>query len=156
MLLRNIRDYMRQHADSEYKWHMVGCDVCGVYPIVGRRFQCLDCPETIGYDLCGSCQDNSAACSSRGRFNQNHTAEHRMQKCEPQLDWSVVDLLTDSAALTGLINCLQVSGRLVGLDALCAVLQDMQRLASCCFRTLSRSPTAYLPACLPACAGCAP
>lgn len=33
----------------------VGCDSCGVYPIRGRRWRCADCPEAIGFDLCGMC-----------------------------------------------------------------------------------------------------
>ena len=35
----------------------VGCDGCGVYPIRGARWKCLDCPEEIGFDLCGFCQE---------------------------------------------------------------------------------------------------
>lgn len=30
--------------------------------------RCRDCPEAIGYDLCGPCYDSGAA--GRGRFNQ--------------------------------------------------------------------------------------
>ncbi len=64
-----------KHADTAYTWHGAGCDDCGVYPIMGRRYRCKDCPEAIGYDLCGPCYDGGLA--GRGRFNQNHTAEHR-------------------------------------------------------------------------------
>lgn len=33
----------------------------GMYPIQGRRYQCKDCPEAIGFDLCGACQDRGAS-----------------------------------------------------------------------------------------------
>ena len=68
----------------------VGCDCCGTYPIIGRRFKCLNCPEGVGFDLCGPCQDlnpqwTEAATKDglHGRFNQRHTKEHRMVKIEP-------------------------------------------------------------------------
>ena len=66
----------------------VGCDVCGVYPIRGRRFKCLDCPEAIGFDLCDACHLNAIADADaadasvgdiiRGRFNQTHRPGHQM------------------------------------------------------------------------------
>lgn len=40
-------------AASEYV-HVhfgVGCDLCGMYPIRGGRFKCIDCYEAIGFDL---------------------------------------------------------------------------------------------------------
>ena len=43
-----------------------------MYPIVGRRWQCLDCPERVGFDLCGACYDRRA--NVVGRFNQHHTS----------------------------------------------------------------------------------
>ncbi|XP_024532531.1 E3 ubiquitin-protein ligase PRT1-like isoform X1 [Selaginella moellendorffii] len=55
-----------------------GCDGCGVLPIIGSRYKCIDCPEKVGYDLCGDCYPTSAA--PVGRFNQRHTAEHRMEE----------------------------------------------------------------------------
>lgn len=53
----------------------VGCDGCGMMPIVGKRFQCQDCPEAIGFDLCAKCHDSGCVV---GRFNQRHTPEHHM------------------------------------------------------------------------------
>ena len=49
-----------------------------VYPIVGRRFQCLECPEAIGFDLCGECRERGGAVA--GRFNQLHTESHRYRE----------------------------------------------------------------------------
>ncbi|KAJ8430085.1 hypothetical protein Cgig2_008532 [Carnegiea gigantea] len=55
----------------------VGCDYCGMYPIVGDRYKCQDCMERMGFDLCGDCYNT---CSKRpGRFNQQHTPDHRFQ-----------------------------------------------------------------------------
>ena len=38
----------------------------------GERWQCLDCPERVGFDLCGACYDRRA--NVVGRFNQHHTS----------------------------------------------------------------------------------
>eukprot|EP00850_Spirogloea_muscicola_P022446 SM000295S11281 [mRNA] locus=s295:52133:54794:- [translate_table: standard] len=54
----------------------VGCDACGAFPIVGRRFHCKDCPEAVGYDVCSDCQQGPLPAA--GRFNQRHRLEHRM------------------------------------------------------------------------------
>ncbi|KAK9281179.1 hypothetical protein L1049_004074 [Liquidambar formosana] len=55
----------------------VGCDSCGMLPIIGDRYKCKDCVEAIGFDLCGDCYNT---CSKLpGRFNQQHTPEHKFQ-----------------------------------------------------------------------------
>lgn len=84
-LLAGVREELQRSADSTYTWYMVGCDDCGVYPIIGRRYKCQHCPESIGYDLCGECYDRGQA--GRGRFNQNHLTDHVMDKVEPDLNW---------------------------------------------------------------------
>ncbi|KAL5702688.1 hypothetical protein ACHQM5_027872 [Ranunculus cassubicifolius] len=53
----------------------VGCDYCGMYPIVGDRYRCKDCVEEMGFDLCGDCYNTSSELP--GRFNQQHTSEHK-------------------------------------------------------------------------------
>ena len=50
--------------------YRIGCDSCGVFPIVGKRYRCRDCSERIGFDLCGACYDNQR--NICGRFNQQH------------------------------------------------------------------------------------
>ncbi|CAN8268578.1 unnamed protein product [Cochlearia groenlandica] len=61
-----------------------GCDACGVYPIIGERYRCKDCKEEIGYDLCKDCYETPSKVP--GRFNQQHTPEHRLERAEvPQL-----------------------------------------------------------------------
>ncbi|XP_042516575.1 E3 ubiquitin-protein ligase PRT1-like isoform X2 [Macadamia integrifolia] len=55
----------------------VGCDSCGMFPIIGERYRCKDCVERIGFDLCGECYNT---CSKLpGRFNQQHTPEHKFE-----------------------------------------------------------------------------
>lgn len=56
----------------------VGCDGCGMHPILGERYKCEDCPEKAGYDLCGDCYEKST--NWVGRFNQQHTVNHHMQR----------------------------------------------------------------------------
>lgn len=81
-----LLDEMKKHQDTAYTWYGVGCDDCGVFPIQGRRYRCQDCPEAIGYDLCGACQARGP--TGVGRFNQQHRPGHRMIKVEPDLDFS--------------------------------------------------------------------
>ncbi|MED6212517.1 hypothetical protein PIB30_084166 [Stylosanthes scabra] len=55
----------------------VGCDFCGMFPIIGERYKCIDCKEEIGFDLCGDCHKTHSKLP--GRFNQQHTPEHRFE-----------------------------------------------------------------------------
>lgn len=55
----------------------VGCDFCGMYPIIGNRYRCKDCVEAIGFDLCGDCYNTRSKLP--GRFNQQHTPEHSFE-----------------------------------------------------------------------------
>ncbi|KAK4341567.1 hypothetical protein RND71_040068 [Anisodus tanguticus] len=59
----------------------VGCDYCGMCPIVGERYKCKDCKEKIGFDLCEGCYKSSSKLP--GRFNQQHTPEHRFELIQP-------------------------------------------------------------------------
>ncbi|XP_039001031.1 E3 ubiquitin-protein ligase PRT1-like [Hibiscus syriacus] len=63
---------------SSYKHVGVGCDACGMSPIIGDRYKCIDCTEKMGFDLCGDC--NATRPKLPGRFNQRHTPEHRFQR----------------------------------------------------------------------------
>ncbi|KAJ4894529.1 E3 ubiquitin-protein ligase PRT1 [Raphanus sativus] len=56
----------------------VGCDSCGVYPIIGERYRCRDCKEKMGYDLCKACYESPSKVP--GRFNQQHTPDHRFKR----------------------------------------------------------------------------
>lgn len=66
----------------EHIHYGIGCDCCGAYPIRGKRYKCMDCPEAIGFDLCGPCHELGRA--TFGRFNQKHTAGHRMELQQPR------------------------------------------------------------------------
>jgi hypothetical protein len=66
----------------------VGCDGCGMMPILGRRFHCLDCPDSCGYDLCQKCHDRGN--TLQGRFNQRHGPRHRMQELSLRSPWIFV------------------------------------------------------------------
>ncbi|KAL2932862.1 E3 ubiquitin-protein ligase PRT1 [Bienertia sinuspersici] len=59
-----------------------GCDYCGMYPIVGDRYQCQDCVEVMGFDLCGDCYNTRS--KRPGRFNQQHTSDHRFELVKPR------------------------------------------------------------------------
>ncbi|XP_055813854.1 E3 ubiquitin-protein ligase PRT1 [Solanum dulcamara] len=59
----------------------VGCDYCGMCPIVGERYKCKDCKEKIGFDLCEGCYKSSSKLP--GRFNQQHTPEHQFELIQP-------------------------------------------------------------------------
>ncbi|XVF38024.1 hypothetical protein REPUB_Repub20aG0062200 [Reevesia pubescens] len=59
----------------------VGCDFCGMSPIIGERYKCKDCEEKIGFDLCESCY--KAPANITGRFNQQHKPEHEFEIIQP-------------------------------------------------------------------------
>ncbi|WVZ74561.1 hypothetical protein U9M48_022729 [Paspalum notatum var. saurae] len=73
-----------QHDEDLANIHIgVGCDSCGAYPIRGKRYKCQDCTELIGFDLCDACYNSSSKLP--GRFNQQHTPDHRMELDDSQL-----------------------------------------------------------------------
>ncbi|XP_039138429.1 E3 ubiquitin-protein ligase PRT1 isoform X1 [Dioscorea cayenensis subsp. rotundata] len=63
----------------------VGCDSCGMYPIIGNRYRCKDCKEKIGFDLCEACYSTNS--KFPGRFNQQHRPDHTFE-----LDNSMLEL----------------------------------------------------------------
>ena len=85
----NARLLQTPTASESYVHFGVGCDGCGVFPIVGRRFCCADCSEAIGYDLCDRCYDTGLHKreAPSGRFNQAHKPEHRMEEIEQVDTW---------------------------------------------------------------------
>ncbi|XP_071719032.1 E3 ubiquitin-protein ligase PRT1-like [Rutidosis leptorrhynchoides] len=70
--------FMSEHVSSSgRKLHFgVGCDLCGMYPLIGDRYKCTDCSEEIGFDLCEDCHNSSPALP--GKFNQQHKPEHKL------------------------------------------------------------------------------
>ncbi|CAM8914959.1 unnamed protein product [Rhodiola kirilowii] len=71
-------------TDRGPKVHIgVGCDYCGMKPILGERYKCLDCTEIIGFDLCETCYARSSILP--GRFNQQHRLYHRFEIKQPDI-----------------------------------------------------------------------
>ncbi|KAK9824211.1 hypothetical protein WJX72_008568 [[Myrmecia] bisecta] len=75
---------LTRDANTHFTHHGVGCDSCGVYPIVGRRYRCMDCQEKMGTDLCGPCMDRGLHVT--GRFNQQHKPDHQMMLIKPRIN----------------------------------------------------------------------
>jgi hypothetical protein len=50
--------------------HSMKCSICKVYPIVGLRYQCLDC---LQYNLCQTC-------FFLGRVTKKHKLKHPVQE----------------------------------------------------------------------------
>jgi hypothetical protein len=74
---------------STFVHYGVGCDWCGLYPIVGPRYQCEECSESefMGFDLCSKCMQNVFEHPERKRdyrFAQNHTDAHKMRLVQPR------------------------------------------------------------------------
>lgn len=57
-------------------------DYVQMYPMFGRRFRCIDCPKSPGYDLCWHCFQYGS--NLAGRFNQQHKPKHRIQESDPE------------------------------------------------------------------------
>ncbi|KAB2600460.1 E3 ubiquitin-protein ligase PRT1-like [Pyrus ussuriensis x Pyrus communis] len=73
-------DYLSCWAGQKVHYG-VGCDCCGVSPIIGERYKCKDCVEKIGFDLCGACYNEPS--NIPGRFNQQHKPEHKLELVPP-------------------------------------------------------------------------
>ncbi|CAI0561047.1 unnamed protein product [Linum tenue] len=77
-----LQERLLSWADPQMKVHRgIGCDACGMCPIIGERHRCVDCVEAIGFDLCGECYNSRSKLP--GRFNQQHTPEHRFELVGP-------------------------------------------------------------------------
>ncbi|XP_019461902.1 PREDICTED: E3 ubiquitin-protein ligase PRT1-like [Lupinus angustifolius] len=71
-------------SDPDSKVHIgVGCDFCGMFPIIGDRYKCSDCKEKMGFDLCSDCYNTRSKLP--GRFNQQHTSEHKFKLVQPNI-----------------------------------------------------------------------
>ena len=72
----------RADADAipDYVHFGVGCDGCGVFPIRGTAYRCLDCPDAMGFDLCGACKASPRLAAAAGRFDQAHRPDHRVEE----------------------------------------------------------------------------
>ena len=79
-----------EHTQPEDHVHFgVGCDGCGVCPIVGERWQCLECQEKMGFDLCGHCYVHH-----QGKKARAHTHRHRQRHTHIDTHTTHVSLYT--------------------------------------------------------------
>ena len=62
-------------------------------PIVGDRYRCKDCKEKIGFDLCGDCYNTNSKLP--GRFNQQHTPEHKFELVNWKLKQEMMRLMVE-------------------------------------------------------------
>lgn len=70
--------------------HPMKCGACKTYPIVGLRYQCLQC---LNYDLCQSC-------FLHGNISKNHSIKHRMQEhCQQTSSWEKVKAVLKTISL---------------------------------------------------------
>uniref|UniRef100_A0A6B0VD18 Putative dystrophin-like protein n=1 Tax=Ixodes ricinus TaxID=34613 RepID=A0A6B0VD18_IXORI len=70
--------------------HPVKCGACKASPVVGLRYQCLQC---LGYDLCQSC-------FLHGMISKNHSIKHRMQEhCQQTSSWEKVKAVLKTLSL---------------------------------------------------------
>ncbi|KGN44590.1 E3 ubiquitin-protein ligase PRT1 [Cucumis sativus] len=77
-------EYLPRWGDVASKVHtFIGCDYCGMFPLIGDRYKCKDCLEASGFDLCGDCYNTRS--KRPGRFNQQHRPEHRFQLVHPSM-----------------------------------------------------------------------
>jgi hypothetical protein len=77
----NMKRTLLSNEKPHFVHHGVGCDGCGVFPIIGRRYWCNDCSEAIGFDLFGDCYDAGVHHRSEvGRFNQEHQPSHKLSE----------------------------------------------------------------------------
>eukprot|EP00993_Chasmostoma_nieuportense_P002884 NODE_3643_length_927_cov_5.140000_g3491_i0.p1 GENE.NODE_3643_length_927_cov_5.140000_g3491_i0~~NODE_3643_length_927_cov_5.140000_g3491_i0.p1 ORF type:complete len:305 (-),score=65.30 NODE_3643_length_927_cov_5.140000_g3491_i0:13-888(-) len=86
----------------------VGCDGCGQYPIVGKRFQCQDCPEEIGFDLCEDCHATPSA-TMTGRFNQTHHPHHHMTEVPPEGFLHEIQRQCPELTMEQILECIEFS-----------------------------------------------
>eukprot|EP00667_Euglena_gracilis_P003204 EG_transcript_3212 len=83
-----IEDFETAMQDPTFIHFGIICDSCGAYPIVGHRWRCRDCPEKIGFDICGECYTRQVHRRLiTGKFNQSHQPTHRMHLVAQVKDW---------------------------------------------------------------------
>ncbi|KAK7338925.1 hypothetical protein VNO77_19559 [Canavalia gladiata] len=90
-------------SDPDSKVHIgVGCDFCGMFPIIGDRYRCIDCKEKMGFDLCGNCYATRSKLP--GRFNQQHTSEHKFKRVDPNIIHNIMLRLATGHLGDGSLN----------------------------------------------------
>ncbi|KAK7074873.1 ZZ-type zinc finger-containing protein 3 [Halocaridina rubra] len=71
--LKHVKALKEQEIDSGVIAHPgFACDNCGVDPIIGPRWHCLECPASVSIDLCEICVKTNFS-------TDTHRAEHVLQ-----------------------------------------------------------------------------
>lgn len=86
--LRNIT--LKQQSDISHAGY--SCDGCGVSPIVGVRWHCVNCPTEISTDLCQNCVDDEFQ-------SEVHTASHDLEPIHSSQASGFID--SDYTSFTG-------------------------------------------------------
>lgn len=67
-----------EDTDLDIHWGL-GCDGCGMWPIKGPAWYDVDCPQSVGFNLCNGCYENGYHRRvMTGRFNQTHMPTNKM------------------------------------------------------------------------------
>ncbi|XP_020630201.1 ZZ-type zinc finger-containing protein 3-like [Orbicella faveolata] len=68
---QKIADFQQTEEKVQHSGFM--CDGCGISPISGTRWHCIDCSKDTGVDFC-------TECAERGNINVgSHTSEHQLE-----------------------------------------------------------------------------
>ncbi|XP_065067950.1 ZZ-type zinc finger-containing protein 3-like isoform X2 [Rhopilema esculentum] len=62
---------------KEYKEGLFHCCSCGIKPIKGPRWYCIDCPDDVPYNICRECNERNAHI-----FTNTHSTTHRVVLAE--------------------------------------------------------------------------
>lgn len=74
--------YKDFEQDAYIHWGL-GCDGCGLWPIVGTAWYDADCPEKVGFHLCDPCYKfKYHARVITGKFNQTHMPKNKMKEVQ--------------------------------------------------------------------------
>uniref|UniRef100_A0A7S2HHZ9 ZZ-type domain-containing protein n=1 Tax=Alexandrium andersonii TaxID=327968 RepID=A0A7S2HHZ9_9DINO len=72
-----------QFPQDEYIHWGLGCEGCGIWPIVGKAWYDADCPDKVGFHLCDQCYTfGYHRRVITGRFNQNHMPKNTMKEVQ--------------------------------------------------------------------------
>mmetsp|Transcript_90649 Transcript_90649/g.210852 ORF Transcript_90649/g.210852 Transcript_90649/m.210852 type:complete len:287 (-) Transcript_90649:170-1030(-) len=72
-----------EFPQDAYIFWGLGCDGCGLWPIVGAAWYDADCKDKTGFHLCDPCYKYGYHRRViTGKFNQNHMPKHTMKEVE--------------------------------------------------------------------------
>ncbi|XP_050738987.1 ZZ-type zinc finger-containing protein 3-like isoform X1 [Eriocheir sinensis] len=84
--MKHIKRLKEQEAETGIVHHYgYSCDGCGVEPIIGPRWHCMECPPSRSVDICGSCVKTNFSL-------EHHLPSHHL---EPIKTFCVQDALSE-------------------------------------------------------------